>query len=1127
MDSEENLFFSEQIGLIDKVLASCSDHIYIRDRYLRYVYANPAGLAALGLQQEQVLGKTWQELSFSAQMMEVDDAQCKRVFQTEIPIKGETTFLTFNGLRYYEYNISPLWGDDGEIEAVINISRDITGRKQTEDSLVLLNQKLQARVKATEEELVALNKSLQLEIAQRQKAQQAATESEMRFHALVDAMFEGIVIHESGKIIDANAGFAKIFGYSREEAIGRSVVDFISPQSQETALHHIQNQYELTYEMTGIKKDGTHISLEVLSKQSLYQRRNVQVLVVRDITERKIAEAERTLLLQQLETERSRLEQVLQQMPIGVAIAEAPSGKLLFHNQEAEKLLGHSLLDTPTYQDYTQYGAIHVDGQPYQPQEYPITRSLLKGEIIKAEEMHYHRKDGTTTLFSVSAAPILDQNGQIIASVSAFEDISERQLSQQRLAKEALRFQTLFNTSFDGIVILDKGGSVLDANPRFAEMLGYTCEELVNLSIFDWDAQFTPEELQQIMHDYISYKSGVLETRHRRKDGSIYDVEISSNIVEWSGQILRFCVCRDISERKIAEAALKESQILLQRQLAEIETIYQSAPIGLNILDTDLRFVRINERLAQMNGFSIEAHIGRSVRELLPDLADTAEQLLRPILETGTPVLNVEITGETPAQPGVQRTWLESFLPLFDGQRIIGISTVCEEITERKQAQSQLLRNAFYDSLTGLPNRALFLEHLKHSLEQAKRQKDYLFAVLFLDLDRFKFINDSLGHIQGDKFLTSIALKLGNCIRSTDIAARLGGDEFTILLDGIGDVCDAIKVAEHIQQELSLPLRLDEQEVFTSASIGIALNSTLDYDHPEQLLRDADTAMYQAKALGKSRYALFNREMYVSAISRLHLEAHLRQAIQNQEFQLYYQPIVSLVSGCVIGFEALVRWQHPERGLVSPADFIPLAEETGLIIEIGYWVLSEACRQMQAWLLSYPHQSLVKMSVNLSAKQFCRPNLIEQIRDILLSTGLNPIHLTLEITETVIVENGDEAIAILHELRKLGIDISIDDFGTGYSSLGRLSSFPISVLKIDRSFVQPMTTDRRNLDIIEIIVTLADKLGVSAIAEGVETQEQLAILKDLNCESVQGYFFSKPLPSSEAVALIAANHYWF
>lgn len=679
MTSEENSIFSEQIGLIDRVLAASTDHIYISDRSLRYVYASPAGLAALGLEQAQLLGKTWQELGFPADIMEVYDLQRRSVLQTGIPLRGETRFPTINGVRYYEYVISPIERNNGEIEAVITTSRDITERQQAEAALRQLS-----------EELAAANQSLRREIAERQRAEQASQESQMRFSALVDAMFEGILMKEQGKIIEANAGFARMFGYTLEEVLGKSATDFLTPESGETLLHHIENQYELPYEITGIKKDGTLIQLEVVGKQSLYQGRSVRISAVRDITERKKAETERNQLLQQLEAERSRLEQVLQQMPLGVAIAEAPSGKQLFHNQEAVRVLRHPLLQAKTYQDYINYGAIHEDGQPYQPQEYPLARSLLSGEVIKGEEMRYRRGDGTFTLLSVSAAPILDRDGQIIATVSAFEDISERKQAEQRLAKESLRIQTLFKTSFDGIVILDKEGNVLDANPRFAEMLGYTPPEVAKISIFDWDAQYTHADLQLMMQNCKNYDSGILETQHRRKDGSVYDVEISFNIVEWEGDILRFCVCRDITERKRTEAALRENQIQLQRQLAEIETIYQSAPIGLSVLDPDLRFMRINERLAKMNGFSIEAHIGRKVQDLLPNLADAAEQLLRPILATGEPVLNIEITGETPAQPGVQRTWLESFLPLKDGERIIGISVVCEEITERKRAQQSL-----------------------------------------------------------------------------------------------------------------------------------------------------------------------------------------------------------------------------------------------------------------------------------------------------------------------------------------------------------------------------------------------------------------------------------------------------
>ena len=448
------------------------------------------------------------------------------------------------------------------------------------------------------------------------------------------------------------------------------------------------------------------------------------------------------------------------------------------------------------------------------------------------------------------------------------------------------------------------------------------------------------------------------------------------------------------------------------------------------------------------------------------------------------------------------------------------------EITERKRVESQLLYLAFHDALTGLPNRAAFMNRLRRAMDYSKRHSDYLFAVLFIDLDRFKLINDSLGHIKGDQFLLAIANKLEICVRSIDTAARLGGDEFTILLEGIQDVSDAIKAVERIQQELALPFELDGQEVFTTASIGIALSSTVNYEHPEELLRDADTAMYRAKVLGRARYELFNSDMYANVLAKLQLEAELRRAIERLEFRVYYQPIVSLTKGSILGFEALLRWQHPERGLLNPADFIFLAEETGLIFSIGSWVLNEACRQMQAWRICHHSNSLDKISVNLSLKQFSQPNLIDQIEQVLRSTGLDAANLVLEITEGVIVENGDKATAALLQLREMGIELSIDDFGTGYSSLGDLYNFPISVLKIDRSFISLMSANSKNLEIIEIIITLAQKLGVDVLAEGVETKEQLALLRKLNCEYAQGNFFSVPLNSSAAEGLIMTNPRW-
>ena len=444
-----------------------------------------------------------------------------------------------------------------------------------------------------------------------------------------------------------------------------------------------------------------------------------------------------------------------------------------------------------------------------------------------------------------------------------------------------------------------------------------------------------------------------------------------------------------------------------------------------------------------------------------------------------------------------------------------------EEIGVRQRAEEQLVHSAFHDTLTGLPNRAFFIERLESAIELAKQCEGYLFAVLFLDLDRFKVVNDSLGHMIGDQLLLSITSRIKTCLRSGDTVARLGGDEFTILLEDIKDVSEAKRVANRIQEQLRLPFKLSGNEVFTTASIGIAL-SVADYNRPEQILRDADMAMYRAKTHGKARYEVFDIAMHSSAMALLHLETDLRRAIERQEFRLHYQPIVSLDSGTISGFEALVRWQHPERGLVSPAEFIPMAEETGLIVAIGSWVICEACRQMHVWQVQFPANLPLAISVNISGKQFSQSDLSEQIEQILQETSLDPRSLKLEITESAIVENAESATVMLAQLRQLGIQLYMDDFGTGYSSLSYLHRFPIDMLKIDRSFVSRMSFDNENAEIVRTIVTLAHNLGMSVTGEGVETAEQLALLKALKCEYGQGYFFSKPMDSEAATALILA-----
>jgi diguanylate cyclase (GGDEF)-like protein len=438
---------------------------------------------------------------------------------------------------------------------------------------------------------------------------------------------------------------------------------------------------------------------------------------------------------------------------------------------------------------------------------------------------------------------------------------------------------------------------------------------------------------------------------------------------------------------------------------------------------------------------------------------------------------------------------------------------------ELEESREHFRHVAFHDTLTDLPNRALLNNQLQASIERAKSEADHLFALLFLDLDRFKNINDSLGHVAGDQLLIATARRLEECLRPNDIVARLGGDEFAILLEDVEEYNDVIRVAERVQQELMRPLNLGGHEVYTTASMGITL-STIGYEHSENILRDADTAMYHAKEKGKARYEIFDAVMHARAVARLQLENDLRRALERQEMVVYFQPIISLATNKIAGFEALVRWQHPQRGFVSPGDFISIAEETGLIIELGRWVLEESCRQMRAWHLQHPSEKPLSISVNLSGKQFTQSNLIEQIKQILDETGLNPRSLKLEITESVVMENAEIASSMLLQLRALGVKLSIDDFGTGYSSLSYLHRFPVNTLKIDRSFISRLDAGDENTEIVRTIMTLANNLGMDVVAEGIETEKHLLHLKEMRCQFGQGYLFSKAVDAEAAGALL-------
>jgi len=700
-----------------------------------------------------------------------------------------------------------------------------------------------------------------------------------------------------------------------------------------------------------------------------------------------------------------------------------------------------------------------------------------------------------------------------------------------RVLRKAVRTMQL------GVVVTGVDGRIIFANSAAARAHGYAVAELLGREFAFLAAPG--------VRDPLTPAEGVLirrwsrESLHRRSDGALFPVLLLSDIVTdaYGGPIGIVTTVEDISERKEADAALRRAREELETKVAERTRELLAANEALTLsearyrllfernlaavyrTDLDGRILEANESFARMLGYeSRQDVVGLDVFALSDDragheaffrklgrshaLSDVELRLVRRDGGTVWILENATLVSEPDAgQAAVLRT--------------------CVDITQRKKAEEQLLHDALHDGLTGLANRALFLDRLRQAASRARRQGTS-FAVLFIDVDRFKLVNDSLGHAAGDRLLVEIAKRLRACVRDTDTFARFGGDEFTLLLEDIDGVSEATRTAGRLQQALERPFSVDGQDLFTSASVGIALGEGSTHA-PEDLVRDADTAMYRAKALGKSRFEVFDPAMRARAITLLETETDLRHALDRGELVVHYQPIVSLADGTLLGFEALVRWRHPRKGLLLPLEFIPLAEETGLISALGRWVVDEACAALQRWRARFPVSAPLVMSVNISSRQFSTPGLVDDVAAIIRKHGLPPGALTLEITESLLLEHGDAAAGILERLRALGIGLALDDFGTGYSSLSYLHLLPLSNLKIDRSFVERIDTDPKTAQIVYAIVDLARALQLDVIAEGVESTGQLARLVDAHCARGQGFHFSAAVDEAEIAGLLAGG----
>ncbi len=723
---------------------------------------------------------------------------------------------------------------------------------------------------------------------------------------------------------------------------------------------------------------------------------------------------------------------------------------------------------------------------------------------------------GEEKWFSASVTPLKD--GGVLWII---RDITEAHLARQEVRQREELFRLLAENSSDCLSICKSDGTLIYISPVAERIFGYKPEELCESDNFDRvlpaDMPILMEAIGKALDEPGVYRT--VEIRLLHKDGNWIWTEITGNaVMNGRGEMEIHTVSRDITQRRANEKALRQAEEKY-RSIFEnaVEGIFQTTPEG--------KYLDANSSLARIYGFD-------SVEELRATFSDIAGQLYTEpkrraefvaVMEEQSEVSNFE--SQVRRRNG-ELIWISENARAVRNENgaIIYYEGTVEDITATRDNKQQLLHDALHDQLTGLSNRALFMDRLEQAFARLVRHPDHLFAVLFLDFDRFKNINDSLGHLAGDELLKAIARRLKDCLRPGDTVSRFGGDEFALLLEDVKDLSGATLVAERVQNAMREPFQLGTQVVFSSASIGIALGHG-DYERAEDLLRDADMAMYRAKARGKARHEVFDAEMHTRAVALLQLETDLRWAIERNEFRLHYQPIVKVEDQTIVGFEALIRWQHPERGLVAPAEFIPIAEETGWIIPIGRWVLEEACSQLAKWQAEFDSAEPLSMSVNLSGKQFSQTDLIEVVETVVRESGIAPGTLKFEITESAIMEDAQIVTQRLLELRELGVRLGLDDFGTGYSSLSYLHRFPLDTLKIDRSFVARLLEDGENREIVRTIVTLGKNLGMDVVAEGVEEVKQLEDLRGLDCQHAQGYLFARPLPADEAIEALrkAAN----
>ena len=1068
-------------SLLRTLVDSLPDQVYVKDTEGRYLLNNLEHAKALGVASpEEIAGKTDSDF-YPSQLVERYRADEREVVGLGLPLvdKEEPSVDEEGNERWHATTKVPLRDGNGEIVGLAGLTRDITERKWAEEAL-----------QKSEENLA--------------EAQRMARLGSWEWNT------------KTGEVSWSGEVF-RIYGFAPDEFVPTldKLIEVVHPDDQELVVKRIQaalrENEPYDFEHRIVRPDGevrvVHRRAEVVFDEEGEPLRMVGT--VQDITEGKQAE-------EKLEQLNRYNELILNSAGEGIYGLDL-QGKTTFVNPAAVRLTGWDAEELIGRHQHEMIHHTKSDGTPYPSEECPIYTALNDGTIHRVTDEVFWRKDGTSFPVEYVSTPIRER-GEIVGAVVLFEDITERKQAEEKLQESEKRFRSLIRNATDLITVLGEDGTIHYESPTVERILGYLPEERIGNNAFDYLHPDDEDSSKATFAEALENPGQVqppVEFRLRHKDGSWRCMETTrTNLLNDPAVKGVVANSRDITERRRTEEALRESE-------ERFRTAFEDAPIGVALVGLDRSHLRVNRAYCEMLGYTEEELLAKPHPEIIhPDDREESADRIQGILVQGAEPYALE---RRYFHADGRVVWSLSNISLVRDSEGEPSHFVClhEDITERKELEQQLRHQAFYDSLTDLPNRLLFLDRLGHALAREGREGGPV-AVLLLDLDDFKDVNDSLGHDAGNAVLIEVAMRLRACMRPGDTVGRIFGDEFAILLEAPAGEEEAKRVAQRIEERLREPFRVEGHEVFVKASVGITLGESAE-DKPDDVLRQADLAMYETKRHSKIQHRVYDVSMSTRAVERMNLERDLRQALEREEFEVYYQPKVLLETGAIAGVEALVRWRHPDRGLLAAGQFIQLAEKSGLINQIGLRVLKESCRQLKEWQERYPSKLGLPLGicVNLSAREIQQQDLAEKVADVLRETGLDPACLMLEISERTAIEDAEQTIGKLRELKDLGVELAIDDFGTGYCSLVYLEHSLLDVLKIDRVLIHREREDSEECaTIISAMTSMAHSLGLTVIVEGVEEEWQLAKLKEMGCEMGQGYYLAEPLPSESAERLM-------